>query len=706
MSFLNPLFLLGIAALAVPLLIHIINLRRPQSLSFSTLAFFEELKKSTIRRLRIKRYLLLLLRCAAIILLALALARPFLPTDLIGSGGSEQPRAIAILVDNSASMEQIDQGGPFIDQAKKAAEELLENTREKDRFIIQKTNGASFDPRLVSASAARQKLQQIEVEYHGAYLGERLTSLQEQLRQSSFQQTAIYVLSDAQKSQWEEVRRSNFSNKVDEGKRVGLQLVQVGRSQQKNVAISDIALQSRMLSKEKPVSIKVQVRNYSNEPIANQFVSLEMEDEMEGQYQTDIPEGGTKEFLFEFIPESTGSIKGSVVLEGDPVTFDNRRHFILDIPTTRAALLVNKPDQNTEYTSYLPTTLMAAEQTGSQLDYEQVQLSKLTSDDLKGKDVLIFDGVRSIPEFLFSDIQQFVQEGNGLVFLPSEQGDVNNYNKFFRQFNAGKFGGLRGEYANFKSIARLEQIKEGHPIIDLLFDKADREEIKVDRPDIFFNYQYEKRPGGSSLTILRTSIDDPLLVEHAFGDGRIMVTTIGADPGWSNFPVNPLFAPVFYRTILYAASSEKGGLSQHSLGETFTWTGSLPEPVVRLSQGDQTVKPEITQVAEGYRVRYNGYLWSPGWLELSSGTFNKLFALNLSKQESDFEPVSPVGLDSLLGNQINVSGFVNMYESGGDASALNSAGMGREIWHWFIWAALILLMAETFISRWYKTESA
>ena len=84
MNFLNPLFLLGLLAVAVPVIIHLINLQRPQKVAFSTLSFFNELRKSTIRRIRIKQYLLLALRTLAIFFLALALARPFLPPTITG----------------------------------------------------------------------------------------------------------------------------------------------------------------------------------------------------------------------------------------------------------------------------------------------------------------------------------------------------------------------------------------------------------------------------------------------------------------------------------------------------------------------------------------------------------------------------------------------------------------------------------------------
>mgnify|MGYP003114132268 FL=1 len=117
MSFLNPIFLFALMAVGLPLLIHLLNLKRPQKVAFSTLAFFQELKNTTIRRIRIKRYLLLLLRLLAIACLAFVLARPFLPPALSSGGNSQAPALNAILLDNSISMSRIGKQGPLFEYA-------------------------------------------------------------------------------------------------------------------------------------------------------------------------------------------------------------------------------------------------------------------------------------------------------------------------------------------------------------------------------------------------------------------------------------------------------------------------------------------------------------------------------------------------------------------------------------------------------------
>ena len=104
MSFLNPLVLLALAAAAIPLLIHLLNLRKPQQVDFSSLTFIKELQRSTMQRVKIKQWLLLALRTLALLFLILAFARPTLTGNLAGVLGGQGPAALGVVVDTSPSM--------------------------------------------------------------------------------------------------------------------------------------------------------------------------------------------------------------------------------------------------------------------------------------------------------------------------------------------------------------------------------------------------------------------------------------------------------------------------------------------------------------------------------------------------------------------------------------------------------------------------
>jgi len=708
MNFLNPFFLLGLLAVAIPVIIHLINLRRPQKVQFSTLSFLNELKKSTIRRIRIKQYLLMTLRALAVLFLALALARPFLPPTLTGTSGSESPKTIGILVDNSPSMNRIGTRGPLIEQARDIATTIIEGARSEDRFIVGTTNGEQPTINIQGSSGALERLSGIEVSNTGNFLSEAFQLLYERLQQSPAEQAVIYLISDGQQSQLEDLEQLSTPNGTTTAKNISFQLVELGDVGQQNLAVSGLSLQGQMLSSGSPAVLQVEVTNVGEVAAVNQFVSLELEDRMVGQYQVDLEPGSSQEFLFEIVPDKVGDIPGEILLDGDEVTYDNSRYFVLRIPRSRSVLLLTEEETSgSDFQSYLKPALEAARQTNTQIVFEEQGTEDADQSNLNTYDVVVLDGLDQIPEYWFDDLQRFVQNGKGILFFPSEQGDVNNYNSFFRLFNAGTFRNVTGEYASFRAVDEFDELVEGHPILDQLFEKEEGEEISLDLPELFFYFNYELPENTGSFTVLRSQNGAPLLTEQRFGEGRLLVSAYGTDPGWTNFPVNPLFAPLYYRTVLYASSSEQGGFEQHTLGRPFEWQGELQAGAVEINYGEQVVRPEVQGMPEGVRISYPGREWTPGIYTISDGADKRLVAVNQYIMESYFDTLPEQELEKMLSNHVNVNNRIAAGEISRQnlEEELNAASFGKEIWSWFVWLALLLLIAEMMVSKLYKAEN-
>ncbi len=194
MSFLNPVFLLALIAIGLPLLIHLLNLKRPQKVAFSTLTFFRELKNTTIRRIRIKRYLLLLLRLAAIACLALVLARPFLPPGLSGGSSVQAPALNAFLLDNSISMSRIGKQGPLYDYAKEIIGKIEESAKDEDRFMLQLSNGEAEYTNILSRANIRKTAEEVEIKPGGNFIYNRLEGLVESVREAPYQNKNIFII--------------------------------------------------------------------------------------------------------------------------------------------------------------------------------------------------------------------------------------------------------------------------------------------------------------------------------------------------------------------------------------------------------------------------------------------------------------------------------------------------------------------------------
>lgn len=138
MSFIHPLALLGLAAAAIPALLHLLQRRIPPELDFPPVRYLSAAERESARRLKLRHLLLLILRTALIVVIVLAAARPLVP---LRGGGAHQPTAAVVILDNSPSSGAIVDGGLVLDRLRVAARSSLARTTSADRVWLMLCDG-------------------------------------------------------------------------------------------------------------------------------------------------------------------------------------------------------------------------------------------------------------------------------------------------------------------------------------------------------------------------------------------------------------------------------------------------------------------------------------------------------------------------------------------------------------------------------------
>ncbi|MEX2633580.1 MAG: hypothetical protein WD267_06070 [Balneolales bacterium] len=610
-----------------------------------------------------------------------------------------------LFIDNGPGMGQIDENGPYIDQAKDYAEKIISNAKQNDLFLITPTHGELFHSRPVNKQEALHQLEKLKVENKGAFLASNIKTIIYQLSQDNTS-GLIYWLSTGQKTHIRSLAElipedENFRKEFSP-----LQFVKIGDRPSSNTAITGVRPANQIISKGMPFLIDVEVQNFGNDPIYNQYLSLEVEGTSVGEYQVELEAGQSEVFAFEVLPQSSGDLRGIARLEGDTYTFDNKRYFTIAVPEAKNMLLVQDQSQESDYRSYLRPVLEAASQTSAQIQFNTLSVNQIRAENLEDYDAVVLDGLTEIPEFIHDDLQRFVQQGNGLIIFPSENSQLNSYNQFLNQFTVGKFTGLRGDFGRFDYVARFQPLVEGHPILDEIFQKKEEDEIKATMPDVYYYWVYERDNNNRGNSIFQSNLNEPLLIEHKYGDGLLMVSSLGTDPGWSNFPTNPLFAPIYFRMALYAVSFESSGMVEHTLGKPFNWESSFANLNVEIELNDISVKPEAAMTAGGVQIRYDAKDWEPGWADISDGQNQSSIAINQNISESDFSTFTKQELENEISNHLHLIEIVDTYGMNANEKniKIGSAGFASEIWNWFVGLALVLLLIECLITSKYKAE--
>ena len=703
MTFLAPLFLLGALAVAIPIIIHFLNLRKPNKVSFSTLAFFRELQKSTIKRLKIKRLLLLAVRIALIIMLAMALARPFLPPGWSDST-DRTPVLYGFIVDNGIGMDRIDADGPYLDRVKDLVGEIISNALPSDRFVIMNTHGEHIRTGVLSAEKAVSTLQSLEISRTGNQSGSRISEMLSTLKTWSDGPKVLYRVTTSDGVARDFAKFNPYDTELDG---VVVNYVTLGRAATSNTVVTGLSLPGTVSGPGRPLQLEVTLSNLGNQAVFNQFVSLEVQGNPSGQHQINLEPGDSRSVLFEMIPPTSGSITGRILLEGDQFQPDNIHYFSILVPETRNVLLIS--DADGAEGSYVRAVLGAAEQIQGRIRVQQANSNNYSSlGSPEAFDVVILSAVPRPGDDIQEALVRAVQSGTGLVIFPSERADVTLYNRFFSRLNIGQINGFRGDYGSFEPVARVDRIRDGHPIIDEIFIRQENEDVRITLPSVFYNLIFDTSTRSPGLTVLQSELGDPLLIDHRFGNGRVLISAIGADPGWSSFPGNALFAPVFYRTILHAMSTDRGGLLRHTLGTTFDREFNMRGERIVMTGDQSDYLPAISStVSGGTRLEYPAVEWEPGIYRIRSESAEFSIASNFDISESDFYTLSDENTFELLSlniEQFQVFGLnEDSYEQ--TLNSLSASGFGSEIWYWFIILAIMLLIIELAISRWYKAET-
>lgn len=698
MSFLNPLFLFALLAVGVPLLIYLLNVRKPKKISFSTLAFFDALKSTALKKIKIKRWLLLALRALVIIMLVIAASRPFLPPD-IGWSDQSQPKVITILIDNSPSMERINQNGPLLEQAKDLATKIINMAEDETRFSVNVTNGKALNMPLLSQEAASRRINEVEAVNGGNYLADRIRAESGTLMQAEEPNKVFYLITDGQASQLESLRSGN---NLDAGE-IYFQSIKLGTARVANLALMDVQLENRQTEIGGEQQLRITIENVSEQAVSNAFLSMRIDDELIVQQSLNLDAGTTAEEVLS-VPETRSNVVPvELFLEGDNLTFDNIFYAAIHQPEEKKVLVIHEDRSDSGFQSYLQPLLIAASQSQDVFMVDFIDLDDVSVSEFNNYDAVVMDGLRNVPDYITQPLIDHIQSGAGLLFLPAAEGNLNSYNRFLSFAGTGSYTDVIGSYGSFESIDRVDEPNDGHPMFDTVFETTENEEIRLNSPELFYYLQIDM--GSNEIPVLQNRLGSPMFVESKLGTGKMIYSAIGSDPGWSNFPVKPFYAPFFYRMVNYLMQGSGAELVTHSLGEEFSFEFSGDTEGIRLVKDGEEIIPRISQTFQGPVLSYSGTEWTPGWLTIENDEKSTVVAVNQNAMESDPQTLSSTEFSTLMNNQFANANVldINLMGSEGEIE-LQNATFGREIWYWFILLAFTLLVMESLVSRHYKAE--
>ena len=695
MTFLNPLVLLGLAAAAIPILIHLFNFRKPRRVDFSSLAFVRELEKSTMRRVRLQQWLLLALRTLAIACLVLAFARPTVQSGWATVFGGQVQTSTALVLDNSLSMTVRDAQGDLMTQAKELAAAVVETSEMGDELFLVPTAGTSGE-RFRNAGPALDAVAATEPEAGASTAADALARAAALLDGAEHLNREILLVSDLQASTFLDSARVP----VPEGVRVTL--LPVGERRHANVAVTDARVLSRVVEAGEPVEVEATLVSYGPEPVDDYGVSLYLDGERVAQATADLAPNVPQAVTLTATPQRRGWLAAEVRTEADDFEWDNTRYLTLHVPETRRVLLVEGAGQRADLVA-LALTLGGE---AARFAVTTMPETALAAQDLGGFDVVALVGPESLSSGERAALVRFVQAGGGLLVFPSERADAADYDALFGALGGGTLGPAVGRLGGERPIARFGDVDLDHPLFEGVFDET---QAQVESPDVLLARPY--RPGaGDENTLIRLSTGAPFLHEIRSERGTAFVFAVAPDPRWSDFPVRGLFVPLLYRAVYYLAADA-------DTGEALTVRQA---GVLRVSGGTEGLRlvgpdgfelvPEQRSVPGGVLLEIDEGVREPGVYDVMDGErLVRRVAFNPDARESDLAVLDPEEARRRLADATGAD--VQLLDAAGgrglDAAArLADERTGVELWNVFLMLALAFLVAEMLVAMQWKPQRA
>ena len=708
MTFLNPLFLMVMAAAAIPLIIHLFNFRKPRRIDFSSLAFLQELQKSTMRRVRIKQWLLLALRTLAIAALVLAFARPAMKGTLPGLAGQSKS-SMVIVFDNSNSMSLRDGHGAYLEQARNIVLALVNDMDAGDEvFILPTISSAASIPPLQNPSVARRAIMDISLDGGGMILSDVVRHAASLLESSANPNREIYVLSDLQKSTFTDSLADSKDRSFPEDIRVFL--LPVGDQIHDNLAISGIRILSRILSVGQVVRMEVRIENFSERAITNLVVSLFLEEERVAQATVDLGAGQVTSVPIAVTPRTAGWLRGRVEIQDSDYNPDDTRALTLFIPEERKLLLVEGSSANSDYLKMAFSSDMTLRRV--QFDVTRIAETALASVSLGQFDTIILNGLTDLSSGERSSVVQYINDGGGVILFPGDEIVLADYNALLADLGAGVIGEVIEGYEAEGTVAVFDRIDHEHTLFEGMFEQdQDGSTPELERPAVFRMVAYH--PGeGNEQSLIRMSGDRVFLQEIRSGLGSLMLFSVAPALTWTDFPVRGLFIPLLYRSIDYlsAAGSVTGDEFVEGSGARLLFSGLQDGSQIVIEGSLGTIYlPELRRVPGGLLASIEAGYLQTGIYDVKNGdeVIRRISVVPERKESiliSYSRPEAKTALQESLGTAVAV---VNLSDADADQlqDLIQTAKTGTELWNVFLMLALFCLVAEMIIEKRWRPES-
>lgn len=682
MEFVNPSFLFGLFALAIPVIIHLFNFRRFRKLYFTNVAFIRDLKQQTKKQSRLKHWLVLLARMLAITFIVFAFARPYFPAKDVQLNLEDQQN-ISVYIDNSFSMQAKSETGTMLQMAVEKAREIASVFKNTDRFNLLTNDFEGRHQRFVSRDEFYDMIEEIDYSPAVKNLRQVLVRQNELLRQESSGNRSSFVLSDFQKHFMEVVKKPGDSLPRTF-------LLPLSGTDTDNLTIDSCWFDAPVQQINQSGKLFLRVRNLSEKEYEDIPVRLTVNNRQRAVASLSLSGNETKTLNLNFNHNDPGIQSAVLEINDDPITFDDQFFFSYQTMSQARVLGINQKDPSV----YL-NTLFGRD---TLVRFTNREVNRLDFSSLRDYDLLILNNLTEISSGLRQELDRYLKAGGSIVVFPSGQMEMDSYNEFLRTVNAGSFSQLD------TTSQRVQTLNVEHPIFAGVFDEIPE---NLDLPEVSRYFPLRPLNNSPYEPLMALQNKDLFFTVFPSGKGTLYLAAVPLDMRFSSFPRHPVFVPILYKIAVSSVVQDNlfSVLGNDELIRTDALNREQTDEVLKIKNASGTfeVIPEQRQVGFELEMNLHDQILLAGnyFLFFQEEPIRGL-AFNYDRKESEMAFLSSDELKLYLLNERLPE--ISMMENPEQpfSATLQQMGYGKQLWQLLILLGLFFLLAEVLLLRFVK----
>jgi Aerotolerance regulator N-terminal/von Willebrand factor type A domain len=532
-TFLAPLFLAGLAAVAIPVIVHLTNRPRREAYAFPSLMFLARIPFRSVKHQRVRHWWLLALRIGVVALIVSAFARPLLSRLGAGGGAFATGSEVVVLLDDSYSMRY----GDRWQQAVAAAEHVVDGLGPNDRATV-----VLFDARARALGQASADRAALHAELAAARPGFGTTRYaaglelaRDVLQRSTLPRREVVLISDFQQAGVQ----AEASLRLPDGTVVRPVDVAPGPAAG-NVAVVGALVERSEQGGRDQATVTARVAVHGREPARALAVELVADGRTVETRRAEVAAGADRVVTFRPLPVARAPVRVTVRTAGDRLPPDDAYHLVVAPGDVLHLTLVG-----TGPGEYLRRALSVS----ADPRFAVTGTTALRAADMAAGRVLIVDDPAPLAPALAARATAFVRAGGGLLVILGPRGAAESWSPAW----SALLGGMPGvpQQPEGASGVGLVALAFDHPIFEV-FRAPGSGDLASTR--VYRYRRFRVDPAGGATALAQYDDGAPALVEHRLGAGKVLVWTSPFDNVWSDLPVQPVFLPLVHQMVRYLAS--------------------------------------------------------------------------------------------------------------------------------------------------------